>query len=532
MLASPLEAPVEFPAQFNLAHYFLDHNLEAGRGDKVAVYYKDRTMTYAQIVSQSCGFARLLQALGHRQEERVLMVLPDIPEFVPAWFGILRAGGVIAMVNPLLPAEDYEYYLNYTRARVVVVDQDSLQRVGPALAAASHLSAVVVVGLEVATTLHGKPLIPFGQLFEQDTSYFLTPTLRDEIAIWLFTSGSTGKPKAAVHRHYDFAFNTECYAKRVLGIRENDLTLGVPKLFFGYATGTNLMFPFSVGAATVLFSERSTADTLYDHIKRFKPTILTSVPTMINAMLNHAEAATADLSALRMVLSAGEALPAELYHRWVNHFGVEILDGIGSAEMFHIYISNEPGQVKLGSLGRLVPGYDARIMAPDGQEVATGDAGTLHIRGGSTALCYWNEREKSLETFGGEWCFSKDLFRRDEEGYFWYEGRSDDMLKVSGIWVSPLEIENCLLQHPDVAEVCVVGYEDEIGLVKARAWLVLKSNSVWSGIEDTSALEAHLKEFIKLRLAPHKYPRNWCFVDSLPKNDRGKVDRKVIKQWV
>ena len=522
---------LEIPPKFNLAHYFLDHNIEAGRGDKVAVYYRERTLKYHEIHRQSCAFGRLLQSLGHRQEERVLMVLPNIPEFVPAWFGILRTGGVVTMVNPLLPPEDYEYYLSYTRASVVIVDQDSLQRIESSLASAQFLRGVVVVGLAEERVLHGKRLIPFDRIFTLDSSHFLTETVRDDIAIWLFTSGSTGKPKAAVHRHYDFAFNTERYAKKVLGIRENDLTLGVPKLFFGYATGTDLMFPFSVGAATVLFSERSTADVLYDHIQCFRPTMLTSVPTMINAMLNHPLAATADLSCLRMVLSAGEALPPELYHRWVNHFGVDILDGIGSAEMFHIYISNEPGHVRPGSLGRLVPGYEARIVDPQGQDVAEGDAGVLHIRGGSAALCYWNDREKSLETFAGDWCFTRDLFRRDSEGYFWYEGRSDDMLKVSGIWVSPLEIENCLLQHPEVAEVCIVGYEDEVGLIKARAWLVMKDDRIDRAEAELAALELKLKAFVKERLAPHKYPRNWRFVENLPKNDRGKVDRKVIKQW-
>lgn len=518
----------EIPARFNLADYYLDHNLRAGRGEKVAVYYRDRTLTYAQIYAQSCQFSHLMRDVGVQPEQRVLMILPDIPEFVPAWFGILRAGSVIAMVNPLLPSEDFAYYLQYTRAALAITDVETLPRLRPVLSDVSFLRGLVVVGLEQREQVGTVTLIPWSEVLGQATEYPLFDSSRDDIAIWLFTSGSTGKPKAAVHMHHDFAFNTERYAKGILGIREDDLTLGVPKLFFGYATGTNMMFPFAVGAATVLFSERSTPDTLYDHLERFQPTLLTSVPTMINAMLQSPRAASAKLDRLRCVLSAGEALPAELYQRWVSRFGVEILDGIGSAEMFHIYISNAPGDVKLGSLGKLVPGYEARIVSPEGNDVAPGEAGVLHIKGDSAALCYWQDHEKSKATFAGDWCFTQDLFRRDDQGYFWYEGRSDDMLKVSGIWVSPLEIENCLLKAPEVAEVCVVGYEDEAGLVKARAWVVLKEEVTLKG----EALEEHLKGWTKQHLAPYKYPRSWRFVEHLPKNDRGKVDRKVIKSWV
>lgn len=525
----PAHVPAHIPAQFNLASYFLDHNLEAGRADKVALYCHDRTLTYAQIHQQSCSFARLLGAADVGMEDRVLMVLPNIPEFAPVWFGILRQGAVVTMVNPLLPSEEYEYYLEYTRAKVVVTDLEGLKRLEPVLPTAHFLKAVVVVGLQDEQIVSEKALLPYELVFSIPPLHFVADTSRDDIAIWLFTSGSTGKPKAAVHMHHDFAWNTERYAKGVLGIRETDLTLGVPKLFFGYATGTDLMFPFAVGASTVIFPERSTADVLYSHIARFRPTILTSVPTMINAMLQHPMAESADLSCLRMVLSAGEALPPELYHRWMARFPVEILDGIGSAEMFHIYISNAPGAVKPGSLGKLVPGYEARVVGPDGQEVPEGEAGVLHIKGDSAALCYWRDHEKSKETFAGDWCFTKDLFRRDAEGYFWYEGRTDDMLKVSGIWVSPLEIENSLLQHDQVLEACVVGYEDEHGLVKAMAWLVMKDQVP----DDTTRpqLEESLKHFLKQRLAPHKYPRSWRFVESLPKNDRGKVDRKTIRSW-
>jgi benzoate-CoA ligase family protein len=334
-------------------------------------------------------------------------------------------------------------------------------------------------------------------------------------------------PKACVHTHADFAYNTETYALQVAGYRESDVCLSVPKLFFGYATGTNLMFPFRVGASVVLFSGRATADELFDQIARHRPTFLTSVPTMINNMLRSPRIDEVDLSSLRISLSAGEALPPKLYEEWKARTGVEILDGIGSAEMFHIYISNRPGDVKPGSLGKIVPGYEAMIVDPEGQPVREGEPGRLRVRGGSTALCYWADKAKSRETFQGEWCTSADIFRRDKEGYFYYEGRDDDLLKVSGIWVSPLEIENVLLDHPAIAEVCVVGCEDEEKLVKPFAFVVLKS-----GHKGDETMASALKSHVKNRLAPYKYPRWFEWRESLPKNDRGKTARKVLKQEI
>jgi len=326
-----------------------------------------------------------------------------------------------------------------------------------------------------------------------------------------------------VHTHADFAWNTETYAKDVVRYREGERCLSVPKLFFGYATGTNLMFPFRFGGSVVLFPERATADSVLDQIARFRPTLLTGVPTMINALLRSPRLAEVDLSCLRVCLSAGEALPPALYVEWKERTGVEILDGIGSAEMFHIYISNRFGEVTPGSLGRIVPGYDAEIVDPDGRPVADGEAGRLRVRGGSTAIGYWGDRRKSAATFQGDWCTTADVFRRDAAGRYWYEGRDDDLLKVSGIWVSPLEIENCLLEHAAVAEVCVVGREDEQGLVKPLAYVVLKPG--WKGEDATvAALKAH----VKARLAPHKYPRWFEWRDSLPKNDRGKIARRCL----
>jgi benzoate-CoA ligase len=510
---------VEFPERFNMADYFLYHNVEEGREGKVCLHFEDETFTYGEAARRSNRAGNALRELGLHAENRVLIALPDCPEFVWTWFGASRVGGVVTMVNPLLPAADYKYYLEYTRARVAVIHESLLENFTEAADEAKHLRNVLVVGRE-----HGD-FLPFAEVAEQEPDECEpADTHRDDIAIWLFTSGSTGHPKGAVHLHHDLPFNTECYAKRTLGVSENDLTVSVPKLFFGYATGTNLLFPFAVGGATALFSERSTPEKMFEVIERYRPTILTSVPTMINGMLNVEGARGRDLSSLRFCLSAGEALPAELYERWMKTFNVEILDGIGSAEMFHIYITNRLGDVKPGSLGRVVEGYEARVVDAEGREVPAGEMGTLRVKGDSAALCYWQAHEKSKETFAGDWCTTGDQFHADDAGYFWYHGRTDDMLKVSGVYVAPAEIENCLLQHEAVLECAVVGHDEGSGLVKPKAFVVVRE-----GFAAGEELAAALKEFVKSRLALYKYPRRIEFAASLPKNDRGKIDRKKLK---
>jgi len=507
------------PERFNLADYYLDQRIAEGLGEKVAVYQAEGGQwTYEEVYRGSNRMANALVSLGVEQEDRVLIVLPDTIEFVYSWFGTLKCGAVFTMVNPRLKPQDYAYYLEYTRAKVMVTSKAVYDQISTELEGARHLQHVLVVGDDVADEQN------FHRVLEgQGGDFTNADTHKDDLAGWLFTSGSTGHPKAAVHMHQDFAFNTERYAKEVLGIRPDDITLSVPKLYFGYATGTNLMFPFAVGASTILFNAGSKAPLLFDLIEKFRPTVLTSVPTMIGAMLAEEDADSRDLSSLRLCLSAGEALPAELYQRWVERTGVEILDGIGSAEMFHIYITNYPGDVKLGSLGKLVPGYQARIVDPEGAEVATGDVGTLHIKGASAALCYWQDREKSRKTFHGDWCLTSDQFRKDENGYFYYCGRADDLLKVGGIFVSPIEVENALLGHDSVKECAVLGYEDE-GLIKPLAVIALQE-----GHEGGDALAEALQQHVKGQLAPYKYPRKVIFLSALPKNDRGKIDRKALK---
>jgi len=522
--------PVEFPERFNMADYFLYHNVEEGREHKTCLYFKDQTYTYSDAVTMSNRAGNALRELGVGMEDRVLLVLPDCPEFVWTWFGAAHIGAVITMVNPLLPAGDYRYYLEYTRARAAVVHGSLCDEFLTAAENARYLRSLLVVGDEnvLPSTRAGgvnSAQVSFAEIVSsQSDECPAADTHRDDIAIWLFTSGSTGHPKGAVHLQHDLPYNTEVFAKRTMGVNENDLTVSVPKLFFGYATGTNLLFPFAVGGATALFAERSTPEKLFEVIDRYRPTILTTVPTMINAMLNAEDAASHDLSSIRFCYSAGEALPVELYHRWKQTFGVEICDGIGSAEMFHIYITNRPGDVKPGSLGRIVDGYEAKIVDADSNEVATDKMGTLKIKGDSAALCYWNAHEKSKETFAGDWCTTGDQFHVDMDGYYWYHGRTDDMLKVGGIFVAPAEIENCLLQHDAVLECAVVGHEDDDGLIKPKAFIVARE-----GHEASEALTEDIKQFAKTHMALYKYPRWIEYVSSLPKNDRGKIDRKLLK---
>ncbi|HEX6883862.1 MAG TPA: benzoate-CoA ligase family protein [Planctomycetota bacterium] len=523
MLADPHSAVAPFPERFNLCSYYLDRNLDEGRGGKVALIAGREKRTYSEIAARVRKLAACLRRARVRPEERVLLVLPDRFEFAEAFFGVLRVGGVFAMVNPLLKREELAYYLAYTKARVAIVHSEVLPEFAPAAEKARHLETVLVVGPERGGFAGYEQALAG----EHDGSprAECEPTGPDDLAGWLFTSGSTGKPKACVHTQADFAWNTETYALEVVRYAETDRCLSVPKLFFGYATGTNLMFPFRAGATSILFEGRSTADELFDQIAAHHPTLLTSVPTMINAMLRSPRMETANLKSLRVCLSAGEALPPKLYEEWKQRTGVEILDGIGSAEMFHIYISNRFGDVRPGSLGTVVPGYEAQVVDAEGRPVPAGEPGLLRVRGGSTALCYWADKQKSRATFQGEWCTSADLFRRDAQGYYYYEGRADDLLKVSGIFCSPLEIENALLAHPAVAEVCVVGHEDDEGLTKPFAFVVLKD-----GQRGSERLAADLKAWIQGRLAPHKYPRWFEWRAALPKNDRGKVARKELRE--
>ena len=498
---------------FNLATFFVDRHLEEGRGGRTALICGDQRVTYAELAGLINRTGHVLRDLGVRQEERVLLALSDGVEFVATWYAAQKIGAVTAEVYTFLPAKDLAYYLEYTRAGVVVVDATTLDRAREA----GGDCTLLAVGVAPDELREGER--SFDALVAQAPAELdPAPTGPDDIAIWKFTTGSTGMPKACVHRTVTPLRSFEHYARGVLDIRDDDVVLPVPKLFFGYARDLAALYPFGVGAAGVVFPERATPDRIFELVARHRPTILVNVPTMMRAMLEQPEN---DLSCLRMCTSAGEALPEELHRRWLDTFGVEVLDGIGSSEAYHIYISNRPGVARPGTLGQVVPGYSARVVDEDGNELPEGETGRLWIEGDTAALMYWQAREKSLETFSGDVVMSGDLFARDADGFFHYRGRADDLLKVGGIWVAPQEIEQCLVAHPDVAECAVVGYEDD-GLQKPRAFVVLREHAT----PDAAALQVH----VKATLSPHKYPRDVRFVAELPKTGSGKIDRRALRE--
>lgn len=500
------------PDQFNIADYFLDARVREGKGDRTALLTDHGVLTYRDVQAQANRFGHLLRWAGVQPEQRVLIALPDGPEFVAVLFGTLKIGAVVVMVNPQLAPDVIAYFYAYTRASVAVVHRDGCGPFQAAAERAPYPKRLLVIGDPDTTQQLGRAV----DLLEG------FPSHRDDPAIWLFSGGTTGHPKAVVQTHTSFANTTECYAKGVIGYRESDVTISVPKLFFGYATGSNLLFPFSVGGAAVLFPERCTAEVVFEKIRTFRPTILINVPTMINQMVSHPHAGRHDLSSLRLATSAGEALPVELYMRWKATFGVELLDGLGTAEMWHIFLSNRLGAVKPGTLGQVVPGFEVRVCDDDGRQLSDGDVGMLWVRGHSRAIGYWQQMDKTQQAFRGEWYVSGDMIRRDADGYFTYCGRADDMLKVSGKWLSPQEVEDCLLGHPAVKEVAVVGVVSAGGLTKPHAYVVAD--------ERRPDLGEELKAFVRDRLEPYKAPREVVFLDVLPRTHLGKVDRGRLRR--
>ena len=544
-----------FPEDFNLADYWLFDRLADGKGDKVALRFGDRAWTYAEVADRSRALARYLVDAGLGPEDRVYIVLPDTPAFAWGIFGTLAAGGVLAMGNPIAPIDDLAYVVDYVRAAFVITTPEVAIALGPRLGEFSHLRAILLspfaaTGDDPEETVRTPDSLRDGPIRIESLDTAIDrgrelanalPTLRrDDPAIWLFTSGSTGRAKAAMHSHRDFAFNTEVYAKRTVGYREDDVAVSVPRLFFGYATGTNLWFPFAVGATVGLFSERPTAESVAAAITRYRATIVTNVPTMLGKLLDLDDERRArgepglDLTSVRFHLSAGEALPEPLMRRFCERFGAEVYDGIGSAEMFHIYCSNRPGDIMPGSLGRVVEGYTLKILPEDADGAGApalppNEIGVLWVKGDSVAHGYFQDRDTSWKTFHGHWCRTGDLFHIDERGYLWFSGRADDLFKVGGIFVAPREVEDCLLGHPCVSVAAVIPGE-EAGLVKPKAIVVVRPEAR-DRIETPAgkqALAAELKAHVQDRLSKHKYPRWVVFADDLPKNDRGKVDKKLL----
>jgi len=504
---------------FNAATELMDHNLAAGRGDKIAVIDTDGTHSYQDVINGINKFANALRTLGFLPEQRIVLCLNDTVDFPICFLGAIKAGVVPVPINTRLTEKDYDYILEDSRASALVVSADLLSLFENHMDRHEHLKSVVISrgDSERKTAL--------AILLEAQPSEFTPAKTRiDDMCFWLYTSGTTGVPKGTVHLHGNMAATAKLYAQDTLGIREDDVMYSAAKLFFAYGLGNGLTFPFSVGATVILLEGPPTPEAVSEILRNRKPTIFYGVPTLFGMLLASDVLPKKGEHNLRICTSAGEALPADLLTRWQAHVGVDILDGIGSTEMLHIFLSNRPGDVRPGSTGKPVDGYDIRLTDDDGLPVLEGEMGALEISGPSSGLMYWNQRAKSLETFQGPWTRAGDKYRQDDEGYYIYCGRTDDMLKVGGIYVSPFEVEGALIEHEAVLEVAVVGYADADELIKPKAVVVLKESPA-----NQSAFALELQEYAKSRLAPYKYPRWIEFVDELPKTATGKIQRFKLR---
>ncbi len=516
----------EIPEHCNASAAFIDDHLAQGRGERVALRWRDEVVTYRQLAANVNKTGNVLRRLGVRPEERVLLVALDAPAFVYSFWGALKMGAVPVPVNTALRSEDYAYLLDDSRATTLIVSAELWPALGPTLAPTVQARSLqtLIIG-DVEGDAEADTLAFWELLGYESPALDPQPTHRDDAALWLYSSGSTGTPKGAVHLHRNLVYCADTYAREVLAIGPEDVTLAAPRLFFAYGLGGGMNFALRVGATAALVSERPTPEGMFAAIQEYTPTIFFGVPTLYAAMLQVKDAEQQyDLSSVRVCVSAGEPLPGELFTRWQERFGVEILDGIGTTEALHIFVSNRAGQVRPGSSGLPVEGYEIQLRNEDGQTVAQGEIGDLLVKGGSLTSGYWRKREITQQAIYGEWLRTGDKYYQDAEGYYWYCGRADDMLKVSGQWVSPAEVEGLLFEHPAVLEAAVVGWEDTDRLVKPKAFVVLKEDQV-----PCAALAEELSAFVKARTLPHKYPRWVEFVAELPKTTTGKIQRYKLR---
>ena len=494
----------DWPERLNIDRFLLRDRLDEGLGDEVAIHLDDGPVTYAEVDSAASAVARFLTGLGVGQGDRVLIVLPDGLGFVAALFGSFRIGAVAIMINPGLAPDSMAGIIGQARATVGVIHPQHREEIRAAVGRA---------GIDLLE------LMVDDSISRNGDAVVSADTGASDPALWLFSGGTTGLPKAVPQSHRSLANTTRLYGQGTLGLTADDVTIAVPKLYFGYATGSNLFFPFSVGASTVLFPGPSTPLAIAERVERYRATVLVTVPSAVNQMLADPEAGRHDLSSLRLATSAGEALPESLYHRWKQQNGVELLDGLGTAEMWHIFISNRIGDVKPGTLGRVVPGFEIKACDDEGTEVAPDEVGRLWVRGQSLGAGYWEDEAKSEEAFRGEWFVGGDLISIDGDGYVTHRGRADDALKVKGKWFRPQELESTLLEHESVRECAVVAVNDEDGLTKPVAFVVA------DGVEEQELIDWALS-----RLEAYKHPRHVYFVDVLPQTHLGKVDRAALKR--
>jgi benzoate-CoA ligase family protein len=518
--ASERSSGLRFAPNYNVAVSFIDRHIAEGRGAKVAIYTADSAVTYDELAANVNRSANALVRLGLRRGERMLMIVKDCPAFFYLFWGAIKSGIVPVPLNTLLRSSSYAFMMGDSGAAALVYSPEFAGEVEPALANAPR-------SLRSVLRTEGGDNSFSALLAASEPHFEAVPATAEDDCFWLYSSGSTGQPKGAVHRHRDMAVTSQRYGVETLGIREDDIFYSEAKLFFAYGLGNNMTFPLWVGATAVLNGERPGPASSFPLIAHYRPTLYFGVPTLYAAYLQHFAREKPDLSFIRHCVSAGEALPAEILRRWHEETGLWILDGIGSTEALHIFISNTPNDIKPGTSGKMVPGYRARIVGDSGLDVADGDSGQLYITGDSTARCYWNNAERTATTMVDGWLNTGDTYRRDAQNYYTYCGRSDDMLKVGGIWCSPFEIESRLVEHPAVMEAAVVGRVDHENLSKPEAYVVLKEGHVGN-----DELAAALTDFCKAGLAPYKYPRWINFVTELPKTATGKIQRFLLRQKI
>ena len=516
MSTENIPAPGE---RFNYAAQLIELNRE--RAQKSAYIDDQGSLSYGDLADRIRRMASALVDAGVRREERVLLLMHDCNDWPVAFLGAMYAGIVPVAVNTLLTADDYLYMLQHSRSQAALVSEALLPILREAMGKGQQEIGTVMVSRPGGELADGEQSLE-ECLHQAEPLAYPAATGPDDPGFWLYSSGSTGKPKGTVHTHANPYWTTELYGKGVMGITEQDICFSAAKLFFAYGLGNALTFPLSVGATSVLLAGRPTPDVIFERMVEHQPTIFFGAPTGYVAMLAYPELPQRDRLSLRLAVSAGEALPADLAQRFTDRFGVDVIDGIGSTEMLHIYISNIPGKVRFGSSGWPVPGYDVELRGEDGLPVADGEIGDLYTRGPSAALMYWGNRVKSRETFQGEWIKSGDKYVRNEDGSYTCSGRSDDMLRVSGMYVSPFEVEAALSEHPAVLESAVIGVIDDEGLTKTKAYVVLA--------DGRRADAEELKSFVKEKLAPYKYPRFFEFVDELPKTATGKIQRFRLRE--